>query len=258
MSEGRTIETGPPLRHRRLYPSQPLHGQLAHSIGHDIVDGLIGEGALLPREAELAQQFKVSRQAVREALKVLGAKGLVSSRRRTGTIVLPRDQWNLLDPDVIAWHRPERIPVDFLNDLVELRALIEPVAAEAAAGNASRVEIAAIATALDRMRVSFGDVPAFAAADVEFHLAVAQASGNALFERLIAIFQPLLNVSLSLQKAVPDSVPLHAAIYDAIAKGDGAGARQAMERLLRVAAEAVSAIPRDGTARRRRNAAASA
>jgi DNA-binding FadR family transcriptional regulator len=125
------------LKESRLYPSKALHGQVAHKIGRRIAEGSISTGALLPREAELASQFGVSRQAIREALKVLAAKGLVASRRRTGTHVLPRSSWNLLDPDVLAWHPPERVPRDLLKDLIELRFLIEPAAAEAAASRAS-------------------------------------------------------------------------------------------------------------------------
>ena len=75
---------------KRLYPSAALHGQVAHDIGRQIVSGTIAEGRFLPREAELSERFGVSRQAVREGLKVLAAKGLVGSRRRAGTYVLPR------------------------------------------------------------------------------------------------------------------------------------------------------------------------
>ena len=118
---------------KRLYPSVALHGQVAHEIGRRIVSGAVAEGEFLPRESELAEQFGVSRQAVREALKVLAAKGLVTSRRRAGTFVVPRANWNLLDPDVIAWHPPEKFSPAFLRDIIELRRLIEPAAAAFAA-----------------------------------------------------------------------------------------------------------------------------
>ena len=98
----------------------------------------------MPREAELAMQFCVSRQAVREALKVLAAKGLVQSRRRTGTRILPRASWNLLDPDVLAWHPPANFGPRLLADLGELRRLIEPAAAEFAATRGDRAVVAAI------------------------------------------------------------------------------------------------------------------
>ena len=127
---------------KRLYPSVALHGQVAHEIGRRIVSGAIAEGEFLPREAELAEQFAVSRQAVREALKVLAAKGLVTSRRRAGTYVMPRVD---LEPPRSRRHRlasaGRSCRPNSSSDLVELRRLIEPAAAEFAAergGAASR------------------------------------------------------------------------------------------------------------------------
>ena len=244
------------MKDRRLYPSRALHGQVAHNIGRRIVEGTIPEGALLPREAELATQFGVSRQAIREALKVLAAKGLVASRRRTGTHVQPRSSWNLLDPDVLAWHPPERIPPDFLKDLVELRRLIEPAAAERAATRASPADIAAIGTALEAMRAAVDDRAAFIEADMEFHALVSAASGNVLFDRLSAMYAPLLGASFSLQGRIrtrdmveSDTLPRHTAVFEAIAARDPDAARQAMEALLASAVREVSAIPWEKLAR---------
>jgi DNA-binding FadR family transcriptional regulator len=238
------------LRESRLYPSKALHGQVAHKIGRRIAEGAIPTGALLPREAELAGQFGVSRQAIREALKVLAAKGLVASRRRTGTHVLPRSSWNLLDPDVLAWHPPERIPPDFLKDLIELRRLIEPAAAENAAARGSPEDIAAIGEALEDMRRAVDARDAFIDADLEFHVLIATASGNVLFDRLSSMYAPLLGASFALQGQIrtrdmveSDTLPRHTAVYQAIAARDPPGAREAMEVLLASAVREVSAIP---------------
>lgn len=220
------------MKEQRLYPSRALHGQVAHCLGRRIVEGFIAPGQLLPREAELAAEFKVSRQAIREALKVLAAKGLVASRRRTGTHVLPRSEWHLLDPDVLAWHPVERIPPDFLRDLVELRSLVEPFAAEAAARRGSPADIAQIRNALEQMRAAGHDPAAFVAADVEFHAAVAVASGNMLLDRLSAMYQPLFNASFTLTGPSDLTLPMHTAVYDAIACGDAIGARRAMETIV--------------------------
>jgi DNA-binding FadR family transcriptional regulator len=237
---------------RRLYPSRALHGQVAHHIGRRIVAGAIAEGGCLPREAELAAQFSVSRQAIREALKVLAAKGLLTSRRRAGTHVLPRTAWNLLDPDVIAWHPPEHLPPDFLNDLVELRRLIEPAAAELAALRGTTERIAAIGAALEDMRRTVDDRAAFIEADVAFHAAVCAASGNVLFDRLSAVYEPLLGASFALQgrtrtpeTVAAETVPHHIAVYQAIVDRDPTRARAEMEALLSSAVREVSAIPWD-------------
>jgi DNA-binding FadR family transcriptional regulator len=221
---------------RRLDPSGALHGRVAHEIGRRIVSGGIGEGEFLPREAELSEQFDVSRQAVREGLKVLAAKGLVGSRRRAGTYVLPRANWNLLDPDVLAWHPPAAIDPAFIRDLVELRRVIEPAAVEMAATRADAPGIEGIAKALKRMQESVGDAPAYSTADAEFHMAIFAASGNALVERLSHILGPLLATSILAQGRfgleLPESLAMHAAIYEAIVARDVAKAKAALEGVL--------------------------
>jgi GntR family galactonate operon transcriptional repressor len=247
------------LINRRLYPSVGLHGQVAHEIGRRIVSGAIGEGDFLPREAELSAQFSVSRQAVREALKVLAAKGLVKSRRRTGTLVTPRGSWNLLDPDVLAWHPRGALTPEFLRDLVELRRLIEPAAAAFAARRGLPERIAAIGAALDEMRRADTASDAFFGADARFHVAIFVASGNTLIDRLSTILGPVMRASFpihyegaaallgsieDIRAVVDSSIAVHAAVYDAIVRGDAERARQAMESLLSIVSSEVVNIAR--------------
>src|SRR5256885_11128886 len=125
---------------RSQYPEQSLHGRIVHAIGRRIVTGNLQPGALLPAEPELG----ASRTVQREAIKVLAAKGLVESRPKTGTRVRPRQSWNLLDPDVLAWQREGAPPAAFLRKLTEVRGVVEPAAAELAGERASRRELAAI------------------------------------------------------------------------------------------------------------------
>jgi GntR family transcriptional regulator, galactonate operon transcriptional repressor len=230
------------LIEKRLYPSVALHGQVAHEIGRRIVSGAVAEGEFLPRESELAEQFGVSRQAVREALKVLAAKGLVTSRRRAGTFVLPRANWNLLDPDVIAWHPPEKFSLAFLRDIIELRRLIEPAAAAFAAERGGAEQVARIAAALAAMTSAQGQE--FSKADAQFHTAIFEASGNELIERLSSILGPLLAASFATQfhAHVPSApvVAIHQAVYDAIVARDPRRAAEAMERVL---VEAATVVP---------------
>lgn len=235
------------MKEPRLYPSSGAHGQVAHEIGRKIVSGAIPEGSFLSRETELAARFGVSRQAVREALKVLGAKGLVASRRRAGTHVLPRASWNLLDPDVLAWHPAGEIPGVFLRDLIEVRRALEPAAAVHAAMRGSSDAIAAIGEALEAMRAVRKPSEAFFAADAAFHGAIFSASGNALMERLSAIIGPLMRTSFELHfrgvetalaapdeiaSAVDTSLDRHAAVYEAIRDRDPARALDAAQALL--------------------------
>ena len=239
---------------RRLYPSGGLHGKVAHDIGRRIVSGEVPEGAFLPREAELAMQFCVSRQAVREALKVLAAKGLVQSRRRTGTRILPRASWNLLDPDVLAWHPPANFGPRLLADLGELRRLIEPAAAEFAATRGDRAGVAAIGAALGEMQRSVDAPEAFRHADAGFHVAVFAASGNEFISRLSDILGPLLQASFQLHDQArgkdinAEGVPMHEMIYAAIVAGNGVKARREMENLLSAVSRDIAEIERRLTA----------
>ncbi len=217
-------------------------------MGRRIIAGAYAEASSLAGESELAEQFGVGRQVVREALKVLAAKGLVASRRRTGTSVLPRSSWNLLDPDVIAWHSPENIRQEFLEDLIELRRTIEPEAAALAARRVDVERLARIKVALDGMRSNMDNESLFLQADAEFHAALLTASGNSLFERLGTIIGPVLGMSFKLQAEergrLKIAVEQHTAVYDAIARGDPKAARDTMEEIVSSAHEAIMRIMR--------------
>lgn len=220
----------------RTYPSVALPGRVAHEIGRKIVSGAIDEGASLPHETELASQFSVSRQAVREGLKVLAAKGLVTSRRRAGTHVTSRGSWNLLDPDVLEWSSPMSLGATFIRDLVELRRLIEPAAAGMAAKRGSQATIDAIGAAIAEMYRTAGMDEEFYAADVAFHTAIFVASGNAVIDQLSTILAPLLRVSLRATHlsvgSFPAAIAGHAHVYEAIRDRDPDLATRRMLSLL--------------------------
>src|SRR5438046_5262201 len=126
----------------RTYPRRGLHGAVVHDIGLRIVQGELEAGDPLPTEDELSGELSVSRTVLREAIKVLAAKRLVESRPKTGTRVRQRAEWNLLDPDVLAWQLEAGPSPQFLEDTVELRAIIEPAAARLPAEPATDEQIA--------------------------------------------------------------------------------------------------------------------
>src|SRR3989442_812151 len=128
----------------RTYPRQGLHGALVHEIGVRILSGEIEPGEALPTEDELTGDVAASRTVLREAVKVLAAKRLVQSRPKTGTRVRPRSEWNLIDPDVLAWQLEAGPTREFFEDALELRQLIEPAAARLAAHRATDEEIVAL------------------------------------------------------------------------------------------------------------------
>src|SRR6476469_8088647 len=135
---------------RRTYPRRGLYGAVVHEIGVRIVDGELKPGETLPDNGFL-DELEVSRTVVREAVKVLAAKGLVESRPKVGTRVRPRRDWNLLDPDVLAWQVEAGADASFLDQALELRRMIEPAAARLAADRADESQIAGLYAACEEM-----------------------------------------------------------------------------------------------------------
>ncbi|CAM5254647.1 hypothetical protein STANM309S_05583 [Streptomyces tanashiensis] len=157
-----------------------LHGQLVQQLGQMIVSGDLGADRPLVPE-EIGQRFEVSRTVVRESLRVLEAKGLVSARPNVGTRVRPVSDWNLLDPDIIEWRAfgPQRD--DQRRELNELRWTIEPLAARLAAGHGREDVQQRLADMVEIMGHAFaqGDGITFSRADTEFHSLLIQLAGTA-------------------------------------------------------------------------------
>lgn len=156
-----------------------VHAALANEIGQRIVRGDYAPGATLPNEAAWARMFEVSRSAVREAIKMLMAKGLLSSRPKIGSWVEPRERWNLLDRDVLTWYAMSPDRETFLKTVQEFRYLIEPEAAAFAARRRSEEQMAEISAACREMGEA-RSLPERTEADTRFHLAILHASGNEL------------------------------------------------------------------------------
>jgi len=109
------------------------HAEVARTLGIDIITGHYPEGAKLPGDAELIRLFGVSRPVLREGVKTLVAKGLLSTKAKVGTVVRNRSAWNMFDADVLAWHLEGRIDSSLLFDLGEIRLAVEPRSAALAA-----------------------------------------------------------------------------------------------------------------------------
>jgi DNA-binding FadR family transcriptional regulator len=156
-----------------------LYVGLAERLGRDIVAGRRAPGSLLPKATEMCATFSISRTTLREAYSILIAKGLIVARAKTGTRVRSTAEWNALDPEVLAW-RFEATPTRaWLEELLALRQMVEPAAAAQAALAASQSALDRIAEACDRMGGEF-EMAGFVRADLDFHLAILEASGNRL------------------------------------------------------------------------------
>lgn len=133
------------------------HAEVARSIGVDIIAGRYAEGTRLPGDAEMIAKFGVSRPVLRESVKTLVAKGLLTTKARVGTVVRERAAWNMFDADVLAWHLDAGIDKRFLNDLAEIRLAVEPRAAALAAAQRSEEDVAELRRSMDRMRREASD-----------------------------------------------------------------------------------------------------
>src|SRR5438105_11191947 len=153
----------------RTYPRRGLHGAVVHEIGVRILRGELRPGDAVQMDDDLSDEPSVSRTVLREAIKVLAAKRLVESRPKTGTRVRPRKDWNLLDPDVLAWQVEAGADAEFLAQALEVRRMIEPAAGRLAAERATPAQIAALREASDGMAAAGDDLDAFMEPDLRFH-----------------------------------------------------------------------------------------
>ncbi|MGY1497083.1 FadR/GntR family transcriptional regulator [Streptomyces sp. QTS52] len=225
-----------------------LHGQLVQQLGQMIVSGDLGADRPLVPE-EIGQRFEVSRTVVRESLRVLEAKGLVSARPNVGTRVRPVSDWNLLDPDIIEWRAfgPQRD--NQRRELSELRWTIEPLAARLAAGHGREEVQQRLVDMVEIMghAMSQGDALTFSRADAEYHSLLIQLAGNRMLEHLSGIVSAALQVSggpiTGCDRPTEASLAHHARIVEALGTGDGAGAEAAMRQLLMVHPEVERVVP---------------
>jgi len=223
-----------------------LPTQIVWDLGSRIISGAVPPGSILTSDT-LEAQFGVSRTVVREALKVLHDKGLTRARTKIGTIVLERDEWNLLDPDVISWLRSSGLAPELLKDLEEVRASYEPWVARIAAKRRGSKDIAVLSSAVKRMTEAFYNdgvqSSLIGEADMAFHQGMLDATQNELMKRIGALFIPLLLIRDEMVREFVDDgsfIVQHQAVLDAIIDEDPDGAELAMKALLETASRASS------------------
>lgn len=244
MSEGR-------LAPMNSNAARGLHGQVVQELGQRVLQGTLPSGSLLDPEG-LATEFAVSRTVIREALKVLAAKGLIGARPRFGTYVTERSSWQLLDPSVMAWRASAEPDPRLLMELSELRLVFEPAGARLAAARRSETQLARIRTAFQELERSYraidSDRPDHAAADLEFHRAVLAAAGNELLEQFEVLLAPALQARDRLAHQFVTTFEFldgHKQVLDAIADADPERAEFVTRALMEAAAiESAQALAR--------------
>lgn len=214
-----------------------LRGSIVDDLGRAIVTHEWRSGEPFPTEAELCLRYDASRPVLREAVKMLTAKGLLHARKRAGTLVLPESEWNLLDPDVIRWMLEREFSIDLLIDFTEIRLSIEPRASILAARFASDAQRRAIAEAIEGMSAADRGEADALEADIAFHVAVLEASNNRFMRQFTDLVDATLRFSIrrtNEYKGVPRaSAAEHKVVADAIIAGEAAAAGRAMSDLIR-------------------------
>src|ERR1700722_3604741 len=212
--------------------------RLVSAIGREIASGVWKPEQTLPTEPELAHRFGAGRNAVREAVKILAAKGFVRTERRAGTIVRQESCWNLLDAEVLGWMLSALANRDhLLDELSELRSVVEPAVAALAANHASAMEKLRISEAFAQMEKLPDELQKAIDADIAFHELLFEATHNRLIVALVPAFSLLLraNFEISIRAGKPASRNLkeHRQIAEAISRRDPEEARRATRKLLK-------------------------
>jgi len=223
-----------------------LFAHVVEDLGLRILRGDLKPDEPFPKEADLEIEFRASRSVIREAVKTLAAKGLLESRPRTGTRVLPSANWTLLDAQVLGWRYRTTPPVRFFAELFEVRLMIEPEAAALAAQRASDADLAEIRAAYDAITdASQANAPGIEA-DLRFHRGILAAAHNPLLLQTGNLIAAGLQISHRFcSESFEVFMPMHAAILEQIEARDGDAARNATRRLLLESRDFLKAHLRD-------------
>jgi DNA-binding FadR family transcriptional regulator len=213
-----------------------VHGNTVDFLGEAIVAGRYAVGASIPPEPVLCEELGVSRTVVRESVKSLVAKGLIHTGPKVGTRVLPSDQWNWFDADVIAWQAKAGLTPEFIRDLQDLRRVVEPAAVKMAALRATATDIAGLEDAFAGMKQAVMHGGDYVTHDLRFHLGLLQASNNRMLVQMSKALGALLRTSFELSTTKKDgpknSLAMHRAVLDAVITRNPAKAERAINGLI--------------------------
>jgi GntR family transcriptional repressor for pyruvate dehydrogenase complex len=217
---------------------------LTQDLTQRIMDGTYAPGAKLPTEIELQKQWGVSRSVVREAMKVLASQGLVRIEQGRGTFVADTNHASLKEQISFALRRADKTkngsrarPLDEWSELLDVRRVLEVEVAARAARNASPASLDAMQAAIDVLRNQPNEPEGYVDADIAFHRALAEATGNPLWPALLNSLNDLLRRYREAGFVGKDGVLFaarqHQKILDAVRARDSQAAHDAMESHLK-------------------------
>ncbi|MCR9213949.1 MAG: FadR family transcriptional regulator [Proteobacteria bacterium] len=220
------------------YPRAGIHGMVVHEIGREIVTGVLKPGNPIPHESEIIKRFNGSRTAIREAFRVLTAKGLIEAKQRAGTYVRDREYWNLLDPDILAWQSLDSAGRNDFRNMAETRELMEPLVVRLVAQRATDEELDRLEDTYLAMKeaVESNSLMDLHAGCVDFHMTLFEICHNDLILRLSGVIQSMCDYQLQLRSAensIPDGIlgAYHAILIE-LRNRNVDGAEQAMSMLI--------------------------
>lgn len=235
-----TITGGPQASTTQQWPRRParLGVAVVDVLLNRIVSGELPQNSTLPTEPALCEAFGVSRTVVREAVKLLEEKGLVRVRQGLGTTVAESDNWNLLDPMVLGASVRHDAELRLLDDLVEVRRVLEAEMARQAATHATAADLADLGRLIERMAVETKSPTVYVLTDVAYHDAVMRASGNRLARAVVRAIHSEARTSVRYngtprRRDCEASNDGHRAVYERIAARDPQGAEAAMSQHIR-------------------------
>lgn len=223
-----------------------VHGNTVDHLGQALVAGRYAVGSSLPPEPMLCAELGVSRTVVREAVKSLVAKGLITTGPKVGTRVQAPEHWNWFDPDVVAWQGHAGLSPEFLRDLQDLRRVVEPAAMRLAAERATAEDILEIEKSFAGMKQAVEKGGDYVTHDLRFHQGLLKASRNRMLVQMSKVLGALLRTSFEISTRRKDgpalSLPLHRAVLDAVIAHDPDAAEKAIRLLIEGARQDIEEV----------------
>lgn len=222
-----------------LHRKKSIQEEIAHEIGLAIVSGKYVPGEQLGNEVEASERLKISRPQYGEASRILQSKGLIEVGPGTGTRVLPPTDWKFLDPEVLQWLIESGTSTSFIRELFELRLVVEPAAAEFAATRRTGRQLQRMGYALEIMQRAGLNSEKGRTADEDFHRTILEAAHNRPLGALASSITAAVGLTTFYKHNVlgwsHDSMPVHYAVFDAIAEAAAEKARAATVELVQQA-----------------------